>query len=254
MALLLPGTPVRRPGRRFAGAAEHGQLARAPPLAHLVDAGRQGVRADAGRRPDRERGAQEVDPALDAEPADVGQPVVERRHRVPEVRLGAADAGMPGADRPAGAGVPLEDRAGREGRRALASHLIEAPALPGRLVVELLDELAGVEVGAPRALVVDARAVGEEGAPFGIELGQPVEGEVVDHRGGDHVADRRAAGDVHHRLVLDHLRTPRRRRWDWAGRPARCPSGRRRRWRSTAAAPCAASSRISLAVRPPIVV
>ena len=138
-------------------------------LADLVDAGRDGVGRHAGRRPDRQRRAEQVHPLLDAEPADVGQPVVERRHRVPEVRLGAADAGMPGADRPAGAGVPLEDRAGRERGRPFASDLVEAPPLARRLVVELFDELARVEVGAAGALVVDACAVGEEGPSLGVE-------------------------------------------------------------------------------------
>ncbi len=178
MVPLLPGTGrSARPGRRLAGAADHGKLPRAAPLADLVDAGGHGVSADPCRRSDRQRGPQEVDPAFDAEPSDVGQPIVERRHRVPEIGLGAADAGMPGADRPAGPGVPLEDRAGREGGGPLASHLIEAPPLPGRFVVELLDELAGVEVGAAGTLVVNARTVGEQWAPLGVELGQPIEGQ-----------------------------------------------------------------------------
>ena len=104
-------------------------------------------------------------------------------------------------------GVPLEDRTGREGRRSLAPDLIEAPPLPCRLVVELLDELAGIEVGAPRALVVNARAVGEQRPALGVQRGQAAEGQVVDDGGGDHVADRRAPGDVHHRLVLDRSST-----------------------------------------------
>ena len=47
---------------------------------------------------------------FDAETGHVRQPVVERRHVVPEARRGAADAAVAGADRPTGVIVPLHDR------------------------------------------------------------------------------------------------------------------------------------------------
>ena len=61
------------------------------------------VRRDAGRSPGGQRRAEQVEAALNAEPADPGEPLVERRHGVPELGLGTADARMPGADGPAGA-------------------------------------------------------------------------------------------------------------------------------------------------------
>ena len=170
-----------------------------------MDPGGNGVRRNPCGRPDRERGAHDVHSALHAEASHVGEPVIERRHRVPEIPLGAADAGVPRSDRPAGAPVPLENRTGREGGRPFAAYVIQAPALSGVLVVEHLHVLACIEVGPPRALVVDALAVGEERAPVRISGRQAVEGEKVGHRGRHHVADGRAAGHVDHRLVLDHL-------------------------------------------------
>src|ERR1043165_3421735 len=130
MGLLLPAGGRRR---RAGVPGQDGQL---PPLPRLVDAGGDGVRGDARRRTERERSAEDVHGALHAEAAHVGEPVVERRHRVPEVPLGAADAGVPRPDRPAGPPVPHEDRAGREGGRSLAPDVIEAPALARVLVVE----------------------------------------------------------------------------------------------------------------------
>src|ERR1035437_1181285 len=161
------------------------------------------MRGDSGGGPDRERGADEVRALLDREPADVRQAAVERSHRVPEVRLGAAEARMPGADRPARAAVPLEDRAGREGRRSLATHFVQAPALSRPFIIERLDELARVEVRATRALVVDALAVGEQRAPLAIDRGKASEREVMHDRRGHDVTDRRTARDRDDRLVPD---------------------------------------------------
>ena len=54
--------------------------------------------------------------------------------------------------------------------------VIEAPPLAGGSSSNVVNELAGVEVGAPRALIVDARAVREErtslGDPAGGQLGR----------------------------------------------------------------------------------
>src|ERR1043166_295400 len=159
-------------------------------LPHLMHAGRDGVRGDTGGRAHREREADRVGIAFHAEAGDVRQAAIERRHRVPEVPFGAAEAGMARPDGPAGAAIPLEDRAGREGGRSLAADVIQTPALARRLVVERFDELAGVEVRAARALIVNPRAVGEQGPAVVIELGHAAEREEVHDCRRDDVADR----------------------------------------------------------------
>src|SRR5450759_84053 len=87
------------------------------------------VSRDTGGGTDGERGPDRVDALFDSETSNIREAPVEGRHRVPEVRLGAADAGMAGADRPACARIPLEDRARRERRRTFASYGIEAQSL-----------------------------------------------------------------------------------------------------------------------------
>src|SRR5450756_1302374 len=86
------------------------------------------VRRDAGGRANGERGADSVDALLHRETAHVRESPVEGRHRVPKVRLGAADAGMAGADGPARARVPEEDRTRRVRLRAFAPYRVQAPS------------------------------------------------------------------------------------------------------------------------------
>src|SRR6266511_1064958 len=131
-------------------------------LPDLMDARRDGVRRHTGRGAHRERRTDRVGIALDTKAGHVGEPAVERRHRVPEVALGAAEAGVPGADGPAGAGVPEKNRAGRERRGTFATDVVQTPSLARGLVIERFDELAGVEVGAARTLIVNPRAVREQ--------------------------------------------------------------------------------------------
>src|SRR5450759_2529685 len=88
-----------------------------------------GVRRDAGDRADCERGTDIVDALLHRETTHVRESPVEGRHRVPEVRLGAADAGMAGADWPACARIPLEDRTRRVRLRAFAPYRVQAQSL-----------------------------------------------------------------------------------------------------------------------------
>src|SRR4051794_22411954 len=102
---------------------------------------------DAGADYAGDRAADLVGICLDPELLDVGQAVIERAV-VPEAVFGAADAAMAGLDREGHAAVPSCGRAGIVGRRTLAAHLVEAIAFLGLLVVPLLDELAGVEMGA----------------------------------------------------------------------------------------------------------
>src|SRR5665647_3149081 len=155
------------------------------------------VRGHSGGSADRQRRADRVHAPLDRIAAHIGKASVEGRHRIPEVRLGAADAGMSRADRPIRSRVPLEDRAWREGLGALAPHRIEAPPLARALIVERFDELSRIEVRAARALVVDPVPVREHRPPLVIDIGNPVERQVVHDRRGDDVADGRTSGDVH---------------------------------------------------------
>src|SRR5690242_21098047 len=111
---------------------------------------------DAGKRADGKRCAEKVGRVLDTDAGHVGQAVVERRHVVPEIPFGAADAWMAGTDRPARARVPHEDRTGRERLRSFASDFVEAVAFARAFVVKRTHELPGVVVRALGALIVDA--------------------------------------------------------------------------------------------------
>jgi hypothetical protein len=73
------------------------------------------------------------------------------------------------------------------------------------LVVEGLDELAGVEVRPAVALVVDALAVEHLRAALAVQLGDLVEGQHVGDHAGHHLGDRRAAGHLDDGLVGDDL-------------------------------------------------
>ena len=89
---------------------------------------------------------------------DAGQPVVEGT-LVPETLFGTADAAVARLDGEARPLVPADGRACIVGRRAFAAHLVEAVALARVVVVPMLDELAGIEMRASIAFVVNALAV-----------------------------------------------------------------------------------------------
>src|SRR4051812_35819036 len=140
---------------------------------------------DAGADDPGDRAADLVGVRLDPELLDVGQAVIERAI-VPEAVFGAADAAVAGLDREGYAAVPPRGRAGVVGGRTLAAHLVEAIALLGLLVVPLLDELAGVEMGAAVALVMDALAVEHLRPALAVQLGDLVEGQdIADDSGHD---------------------------------------------------------------------
>ena len=125
---------------------------------------------------------------------------------IPEIRLRATDAAVPRLDREGDAAVPFHRGAGVVGHRPLAAELEQAPAAARAFVVEGLGELALVVERPPVAAVVDRLAVEGLGPAQRIEFGQRTEGEVVRDDAGHHGRDRRAAGDVHHRFVLDEFR------------------------------------------------
>jgi hypothetical protein len=96
------------------------------------------------------------------------------------------------------------------GAGALAAQLVQAPTFAVTLVTELQSEVAGVEVPAPRAVVVDPVAVGEQRSALVVGGRQLLEGQVVHQCRGDVVDVRRAAGQVDDRHALDHVGHPHR--------------------------------------------
>ena len=114
--------------------------------------------------------------------------------------LGAAEAGMPGADRPrAEADVAETDRrAVGVGLRTLAADLVEAETLTVAFVAELEREAPGVEMRPPLAVLVDQAAIGEFRPVLLVELGRPTESQQVEDGRQEIVGAGRAAGNVDH--------------------------------------------------------
>ena len=109
--------------------------------------------------------------------------------------------------------------------RALAAHLVEAVAGAVAFVAPRFDVLAGVEVRAPLAVVVDRLAVGEQRPAVAIERRPALEGQVVDEQRGEVLDVGRARRQVDQVL---HARAPRRRRRarrsGWARPPGMPPN------------------------------
>ncbi len=150
------------------------------------------------------RAADLVGVGLDAELVDVGEAVVERA-LVPKAIFRAADAAVAGLDREARALVPSRRRAGVVGGRTLATDLVETIALARGFVVLGLDELAGIEVWAAVALVVDTLAVEHLRPALAVQLRDTVKGQHVSDHANHRLGDRRAAGHLDDGLVRDHL-------------------------------------------------
>src|ERR1019366_4061036 len=124
-------------------------------------------------------------PAANIEACDVREPLIERRHRVPEIRFGATDTRMAAANRPVGTLVPAHLRAVLRGRGPLAAHLVEAMALAMRLIAPAFHILPGIEVRSPLTIVVDGLAIGKERTPILIERRPSFQGQVVYDQRGD---------------------------------------------------------------------
>ena len=166
--------------RRLLG--RFGQVAGRPPLFTVLPIEISPCAAKAAPTPSVAPAAHPVDSGRTSETGNALRVLIEGRHRVPEVGLGAADARMSAADRPVRPAVPADHRTVLEGHRALAAHLVEAVAGAVRFVAPDLDVLAGVVVGAPLAVVVDRLAVGEKGARYGSRAAA-LERQVVDDEG-----------------------------------------------------------------------
>ena len=94
------------------------------------------------------------------------------RHAEADLLLRAAEARMTEADRPRiDDFAEVQHRAVGVRRRTLASELVEAVAEAMSFVAELLGEAAGIEVRAPRAVLVNRAAVGELRPAFFVEAG-----------------------------------------------------------------------------------
>ena len=163
-----------------------------------------------------------------AKPGNARQVLVERRHRVPEVRLGTADAGMAAADRPVRAAVPFHVGTVLERDGTLAAHLVEAVAGAVSRVSPRLDVLTGVVVRASLAVVVDRLAVGEQRPPVVIERRPALEREVVHEERREVLDVRRARGQVDEVLDARH-RVGDAKRSGWIGRRRRKPAEGRAR-------------------------
>ena len=134
---------------------------------------------------------------VEPQPRHVREPVVEGGHGVPEGRFGAPDAAVTRPDGPVRGVVPLDGRAVVVAAGALASQPVQAPTLAVSLVAPLDGELAGVEMSPPWAVVVDAVAVGEQGAVQFVAGRQRPERQEMRQRGGEVVDVHRAARQVH---------------------------------------------------------
>ncbi len=62
---------------------------------------------------------------------------------------------------------------------ALAAHLVQTPTFAVALVSELLDELAGIEVCAPRALIVNIAVISELRTSLIVSLGECAVGRIL---------------------------------------------------------------------------
>ena len=87
----------------------------------IPDPAARAVEQEQGRGPRHKPYSDLVNSGLHPESGYLREMFVERRHAVPEIWLGASDAGVAAADGPAGAVVPSHLRTVVEGRWALVS-------------------------------------------------------------------------------------------------------------------------------------
>src|SRR5512139_1649386 len=153
-------------------------LPAALPLRRLQHGVPNDGRARDGRQPD----ADLIRRHVAVREGDVGELRVERREVVRPPVLGAPDARGADLYAPGLLGVQARFRALRPRLEALAPHLVETVPEGLLLRAEPLHEAAAVEVGAPRAVVVDLPAVEHLRAALVVELRHRPHREDVDHR------------------------------------------------------------------------
>ena len=110
---------------------------------------------------------------------DVRNPVIERCHGIPEVRLSAAYAAMANGDRPDACLIEAGNRTVGEGFRAFTADFEEAVAQFMVFITELFDKTAFIEMGAPLTMIVNTSAIGEFGTLEAIDSRESLEGEVM---------------------------------------------------------------------------
>ncbi len=110
---------------------------------------------------------------------------------------------MPGFDRPARPVVPPHHRAVEGSLRPLASHLVKAIPAARAIVVPAFHETAGIEIGAPLALVVDDVAVRKQRALMGVQRRHPAVSQPIDQQRGGVGGVVRTAAHVHQIQVRD---------------------------------------------------
>ncbi len=82
---------------------------------------------------------------------------------VPEIRLGAAEAAVPGLDREGDSAIPFQGGAGIVSDWPFAADLVKAPTLPGAVVIETVRKQAPLVKGPP--IAADGIGEGRAGAP-----------------------------------------------------------------------------------------
>jgi hypothetical protein len=82
-------------------------------------------------------------------------------------------------------GVPLNAGAGVVGSRPFAAQFVQAPALPGSLIVKGEGKLAGLVEGAAQAAVVDCLAVKSLGAVEIVQFRQGAEDQELGQGAGE---------------------------------------------------------------------
>jgi hypothetical protein len=98
---------------------------------------------------------------------------VKHRHAERNAFLGASNAGRANPNGPnVGNFVEMPGRAARMSIWTLASHLVQAPAFAVAIVAIFLDELASIEVGSARALIVNIAVKRELRTPLLVQFWQ----------------------------------------------------------------------------------
>src|SRR5208282_3723988 len=133
-----------------------------------------------------------------AEARNGGEPVVERRARIPETVRGACQAAVARLDRPTRTIIPTHRGTIESRLWPFAAHLVQAPAPAMAFVIPFLNVTAGVVVGASFALVMDNASVGEERTVELVQCGQLAKSQIVNQDGGSVHRILRAAAEINH--------------------------------------------------------
>src|SRR5579885_1299969 len=110
-------------------------------MSGALDRHRRGMDGDASNRDQPQRAPDLISGRFDPGNGNVGEPLIEIPV-IPKAFFTASDAAVAGAHRPARAAVPADGGAGIVSRGPAAPHFVQAPALPGALIVPGFDELA----------------------------------------------------------------------------------------------------------------